>query len=882
MSPFEIFRRNLKPAMVVLTALSLFAFVVLPALDTYLRSGAANTSDVTVANFNGAPLKQSRIDYFTRNHNTTVRFLHKLAEETIKRGGVPRTPGFSYDSQSKTVRSVGILETPSALATVRTLQFAGEAEKAGFELDDTAVRSWLQQYTDGTMSDSEITGILARVSRNSMGDFHLMEQLRAQLLAGLYQRGAAAGILTQQQMPLTTPAQQWTNFLKLNRKATVDAYGLLVQDYFEQTNADPTASEIQAVYEEGKDRFPNRESPMPAFRRRETATFEYVVAEMQKFIDAEVAKLSEDEIRAEYEKRVKGGAFQLPKTSAADLLNEIENDEASESAKMDDKEKAADETKKADDVADAKDDKSTTAAATPPMKKADATPETVSKKPDATDSKPDEPKKDDSGSKDDKPEPKKLDADKKLAKPEFTPEQVKMNRKQVDDFQKEIDAVRKEAADSAEKPVAEQAKPDAKKPAAETKPAAEKPAEDNSKPTAEAEEAKPAEGDQSLLRSDSAVRLVIFQDDEKADSEKADSEAPSTAEPKSDKESEDKNTESGNATESKESADDEPEVQTFEDVRQQVAESMVSMQAANKLDAAIGKVRAAMKLYFNKNAIHESNVTAGFESKEPTRPDLKKMAEELGLTYEKIGPHNIVSLKDEPIADSVEMGKSLSQRGPPFTAMMYGVSNQQVQIPKQQLYFPLGTVDVRARKSYVSWKIDEAEAYSPDLDECKEEVIQAIRMSEARDLARSAADEMLEKIEQGEKLEDLIPEGKEFNFKKGLGPFSWMNSFGFGGAFLGNVPELDSVGEEFMGKVFSTEVGKAGAAANLPERVMYIVKPTEFQPSMEELQNQFKVPMNRQFALLLGTEDAGSIYQGFYEAMDERTGFNFDDPYADE
>ena len=185
---------------------------------------------------------------------------------------------------------------------------------------------------------------------------------------------------------------------------------------------------------------------------------------------------------------------------------------------------------------------------------------------------------------------------------------------------------------------------------------------------------------------------------------------------------------------------------------------------------------------------------------------------------------------------------------------------------------------MQARRSFVSWKIEEKDSYVPELEECRDEVIDAIRMSEARDLARKAADELVAEIKDGKTLEDVIPEDKKENLKTDLGPFSWMNAFGFAGATLGNVEELDSVGEEFMGKVFSTKPGEVGVAANLPERMVYIVRPKEFQPAPEDLRAIFKQPTERRMALLLGVEDAQSIYTGFFESLDERTEFEYSSP----
>ena len=73
--------------MVLLTGLAVFAFVALPVLDQYMRNNAGASGNTVVASFSGRELSRGRVDYFTRNHQSTVRFLMELAEETIARGG---------------------------------------------------------------------------------------------------------------------------------------------------------------------------------------------------------------------------------------------------------------------------------------------------------------------------------------------------------------------------------------------------------------------------------------------------------------------------------------------------------------------------------------------------------------------------------------------------------------------------------------------------------------------------------------------------------------------------------------------------------------------------------------------------------------------------
>ena len=117
---------------------------------------------------------------------------------------------------------------------------------------------------------------------------------------------------------LTTPEQTWESFLKLNQKATVETYEMLVSDYVAETSENPGELEIAEIYQEGKDRFPSTQSADPGFRRRYAATFEYVKGSADSFLAEEISKLTEEEIRAAYEREVSGGGLLLPPEPAAD------------------------------------------------------------------------------------------------------------------------------------------------------------------------------------------------------------------------------------------------------------------------------------------------------------------------------------------------------------------------------------------------------------------------------------------------------------------------------------------------------------------------------------------------------------------------------------
>ena len=174
-------------------------------------------------------------------------------------------------------------------------------------------------------------------------------------------------------------------------------------------------------------------------------------------------------------------------------------------------------------------------------------------------------------------------------------------------------------------------------------------------------------------------------------------------------------------------------MESFEDVRDQIAEMLARPEAQRKMDAAVTEINSAMRLYFNKKAIHDSSVSIGAESEVPEPLDLKALGKRLGFEHEVIGPYTVVTIQDEPIRQSLESGTQASpmEERPNFVQLMYGAQTRQMTIPRQPLYSPLRTADEPSRKVYVSWKTAETEAYTPPLEEVRGEVVMAIRMASA-------------------------------------------------------------------------------------------------------------------------------------------------------
>ncbi|TWT65316.1 hypothetical protein [Allorhodopirellula solitaria] len=861
-SPFEIFRRNLKPLMVFLTLLALFSFVVLPALDTYMRRGGGMNSNPVAASYDGIELTRTRVARTTQNHRSVVRFLFELANETLARGGVPQTPGFQFDEQSGQIRAIGIDANPSEEATIHTLRFYHEAEKAGFELDDVQIKDWLTRFSDGTVSDSEISSMLMQSSGRQLGPQHLYEQLRMHLLADLYQRGALVG-LSNGQMPIVTPLGQWENFLKMSQQATVNAYGVLASEYFDKTDKNPSQSDIQDTYDAGRERisFNSDDSRLPGFRRPDSAEIEYVAAHLEQFLEAEKSKLTEEQLRAEYDRRLAGGDFQIPADAAnpadmADPAAETSTDELS-----------------LEDTSGSSDENTAVSEESMPSEEAESNEEAASDEEAASG-------EEAAAEEEVVVEEEAMPSEEPTATEESTTEESTTEESVTEESVTEESTMEESEAEESGSNEESEGSENSEEAAAEDEPTEEA--------VTEEEPAEPAEEESSLnRRRNSAVQLVAFQDEE-GDSpvEPADDAAvpESETEPQTPAEPEPAEQAEMPAEASDDSdldLDDEPaptQSQSFEEVRDQIATELASGPARQALDNAVTEANKRMRRYFSELAVHESNVSVGVQTADdaPKRLDLKKMAAELGLQYGQSDELvNRVSVQEIAPGNSFGLGSGMNQRGAPYSAMMFGSPMQDGSVlPPQPVFSPLRSVDLEAGVTYISWKTEDVRSYIPELDEARDEIVHFLRMGEAKELAKAAADEIAAAVQDGEKtLAEAIPADKKENLIEGVGPFSWLDQVGFMQTVPAEVPELDAVGDDFMRAVFTTKVGQYAVAANDPQTVYYVVTPTEFQPEMDLLREQFRQPQQRIMAQMLGSQDARKLIGGYLQSVDRETSF---------
>ena len=211
-------------------------------------------------------------------------------------------------------------------------------------------------------------------------------------------------------------------------------------------------------------------------------------------------------------------------------------------------------------------------------------------------------------------------------------------------------------------------------------------------------------------------------------------------------------------------------------------------------------------------------------------------------------------------------------RGPGFVETMFNESHA--------LLAPLRTEDPTAGNVYVSWKIDETPAYIPELEEVRDEVVEVIRRREARKLAQQAAQQLAEKANAAgdTPLTELVPDDRQNLVQQDVGPFPWMMWFGPGmPAFMGNVPQLNNVGEQFMRVAFTQPVGSFGVAPNEPRDTYYVVKTEQRTPPVEQLRERFLNANERSGINSLADQEVREIVGDFFSSYEEQVGLEWNE-----
>jgi hypothetical protein len=290
--PFEIFRRHQKKMLTVLGVLAMGAFVLSDSVPRYLSSNTGGR-DQKVAELYGRAVYQSQINEMARQRSRANSFMTAMVPFLTRDGNF-----FGGLKQRDMVDAI-ILQH--------------EADRLGMPATPDLGREWLSELAKsvrGRMTDELFSTLFSRFGNDVSEDQLLTDianQVRLLKVRGLLGR------------PVVTPLDVFRTYREENERVGAKIAELPVESFLSQV-ADPSASEVQAYFDQYKDVLPDPAAETPGFKVPRQVQLEILSLDGNALARALREKLTDTELRPYYENHK--SEFEVPSELPKDLFAE--------------------------------------------------------------------------------------------------------------------------------------------------------------------------------------------------------------------------------------------------------------------------------------------------------------------------------------------------------------------------------------------------------------------------------------------------------------------------------------------------------------------------------------------------------------------------------
>ena len=832
-NPLAIFRKYQKILLVVFGVLLIMTFTVGGIVSQYLSTSAAATNNPVVVEMKTGDLRESDLHHLRVTRHHLRQFMRYINMQAAQAGATPR-------------QTLGIPDTNNEANLLQTAILAERAKKVGMEITDQAILNFLDLYTQSTIPRAEYPTLLRDATQSRMAPNQFFNAMRRELMALRYVGLFECGMLA------PTPETAWNFYQRLNRRISFEAVPLAVSDFLAQVDT-PSDAEIEAVYEEGKDRDPVPSRAEPGFKQMKQIAVQYVKADLSQFLPAAASQITQEQIETFYNANkeeyrnlkfpMQGDEFSIPNTAP----------ETSESTPAETSETTPAETSE------------TTPAETPETTPAE-TPETP-----ATDDP--EPAAESPETNDADTNAESLDeADDGAPEPEDQSQQLSLTRTlltgQTDNGPDATDEV--EVADAVVETTEEPADQDTETTGSDES-VAETPASSVEETVVETTEEPVNQDDAETAASDASATETLdppatetVVEETTTEESTTEAEVDTTTEfdatvtdtndaddPLADlPDTPDANAAVNELLNEANDADDpladlpdapgsnEPEFKPLAEVEDEIRMRLASPIAREAMNEAVNAVRREMKSFLSEYRAWYLSADRD-TTPAPNPPNLRPAAQQLGLTFNAV-----------PLVNMYE----LLQTDPTTGAPIYEISRAYATAPVFQGFYQIAFQDdlrlfqpetIRGQvvdTEYLFWKVDEKKARIPKLDEIRDEVVRAAKHAKALEAAKKYADEMVESLRtSGQRPSDVYRNNPDR--KVIVSPsMSWMTANVPGAPpRLTSIPGIEYAGQDFMESVFALDVNQNqyGTAVDQPQKNVYAVMVTSVDTQEDELRTQF-------------------------------------------
>jgi hypothetical protein len=775
-------RDNSKVVLAFVCVVLMLAWLVLPSIDDLFKTRQPGQTDPVKVSWRGGQLTRNELQQLRYVHNATVRFVSLVINEATKRQGTPRAPGYMFVNLQS--GQIGISPYDDDGHLVETMILAQRAKELGVRVSDDTVKNFLIKLGDYTLKDSD--GDFDALVRQAVPDSQvnitpgmLFEHLKTELLAQQVRIMLQAGVesftpgditplgsrpmrLFFRDHGLLPPGEMWMAYEKLNRRVTIEAYPLAVQDFVSKVTEEPKEAELQKLFEEGRTRLANPAFPVSGFMQPHKVAFQYVKADLKPFLDAAEKEVTDEQIAKAYEEGKAKGEFKVVEPPPMPVKPEVKP--VDPAAKPEEKPGEKPAEKPADPNAP-KDEKPT-----------DKPAETKKEEPKADDAKKSEEKPADPKPADPKPaEPKKNDGS-ALAR------DIQLVNFQADEKKKDEKPAETKPADTKPADPKPETKPVDPATPAETKPAETKPVDPAAKP-----EEKPAEKEVKFKSLDevkdeirTSLARPIAADRRQALISKIVTEVNAYAR-------------QYNRWKAYDARDKELKAE-------KLPPSKVTVEKPAPLDLAklVGDPSLKVEVI---PLVDQYEVQEEIDEPQADGTSKKVPKYDIGVNGFRFFERESASFPQFAFGEGDNY----------FSAETLPFSWEQKQF--------LGGIST----IYVYWRTDEQKAKELDFKAARESVVAYWKMQKALDLAKAEAQKLAEQASKGKDLKTLVAKKEQVLTPPAFAWFS-VGAAQFSRPTLTQITGVRYAGQDFFQSVFDLQVGQAGVALDQPHTTVYAVK----------------------------------------------------------
>jgi hypothetical protein len=312
----HFFRKNQKAFLAVFGVLIIFVFTVGSIILEYMSvSGQQSTEAEPVVTWKRGTITEREMQDMLGAHNLAVESLSRVASAAMQRGAMPY--GFDVNVQQG---AIGIPRSVDEPTVMQIALLADKAKSLGMTVSDEAVKQFLYRLGGDQLKDGDIKIALHEALGDRMTEQQFFDQMKTELLAQHMRFLGRTGVVRPVQA--LAPAEAYTYFERVTRQAQIESLPVKVADFVDQVTTQPSEKELLALYEKYKEFVPNPAFPEPGFRVPRKIAVQYVKADFEKLLTEEQAKITDEQIQAEYDRRIAAGEFKKPELAPVEPTTE--------------------------------------------------------------------------------------------------------------------------------------------------------------------------------------------------------------------------------------------------------------------------------------------------------------------------------------------------------------------------------------------------------------------------------------------------------------------------------------------------------------------------------------------------------------------------------